>query len=87
MGDSGVVGSTTCSILGKQNEWTWTCFTGKELNPSELATEYLSSISGSWKADLGNPTRSDPFEIVAFSTWREIRTGALHVSSRANGYL
>ena len=85
--DSGVVGSTACSILGKQSGGMCARYTDKELNPSELAAELLSSISGSWRAELGNRACSDPFEIVAFSTRRDIGTGALHVSSCANGYL
>lgn len=85
--DSGVVGSTECNILEKQGGWTWACFIDKELNPTELATKRLSSISGSWQAELGNPACSDPFEIVACSIRKEIGTRDLHISSRANGYL
>ena len=50
----------------------WAHYTDKELNPSELAAELLSSISGSWRAELGNRACSDPFEIVAFSTRRDM---------------
>lgn len=43
------------------------------------ATELLSSVSGSWKAD--------PLEVVPFSSVKEIGSRELHVSSRADGYL
>lgn len=67
-------------------EWgdTGPLYTHKELNPYELIIELWSSVSGSWKAELGNPPCPDPFQVLSLSTRREIGTRELQVSSCAN---
>lgn len=50
-----------------QQDWKAECwdvgplYAQKELNPYELTIEPWFSVSGSWKAELGNPACSDPF--------------------------
>lgn len=58
-----------------------------ELNSYKFTVKPWSSVSESWKAEVGNPACSDPFQIVSLSSRREMGTRELQVSSYANEYL